>query len=129
MVWIRAGAVNGLLAVACGAFAAHGLKAKLSPEMLAVFETAARYQMYHALALLAVGWLGTQRPGGPVAAAGWAFLAGIVIFSGSLYVYSCSALVFGETLRAAAMITPVGGALMLAGWALLAAAAPTGSRS
>jgi uncharacterized membrane protein YgdD (TMEM256/DUF423 family) len=100
--------------VALGAFAAHGLKARLAPDLLAVFETGVRYQMYHALALLAAAWASSKWPGGAVTAAGWLFVAGIVLFSGSLY-----ALALGAP-RWLGPITPVGGLAFLAGWACLA---------
>ena len=106
--WIQAGAVGMFLAVSLGAFAAHGLKARLTPEMLTVFETGVRYHVYHALALLA---LGAAR--GPEKA-GWCFIAGIVVFSGSLYVLALT----GE--KRLGMITPIGGLLFLAGWVLFA---------
>ena len=100
-----------------GAFGAHGLKARVSSEMLAVFETGVRYQMYHALALLAVGWAATRWPGGWITASGWLFLAGIVVFSGSLY-----AMTFTGA-RWLGAITPIGGVTLLVGWAALAVAA------
>ena len=108
------GALSGLLSVAAGAFGAHGLRARLSPDLLAVFEVGARYQMMHALALLAVAWACTRWPSRPVRAAGWLFVAGTVLFSGSLY-----ALALTGT-RGLGAITPFGGALFLAGWAALA---------
>jgi uncharacterized membrane protein YgdD (TMEM256/DUF423 family) len=106
--WIRAGAGLMLLAVALGAFAAHGLKSRLTPELLAVWETGVRYHVYHALALLA---LGAAR--GPDKA-GWCFVAGIAVFSGSLYALALS----GE--KRLGMVTPIGGLLFLAGWAFFA---------
>ena len=109
------GAVMAGLAVAAGAFGAHGLRDRLAPDMLAIFETGARYQMYHGLALVAVAWAVTRWPG--VALAGWLFLAGIVVFSGSLYVLSLSGV------RWLGAITPIGGLCFLAGWAVLAWAA------
>lgn len=115
--WIIAGAVNGFLAVALGAFAAHGLKQRVAPDLLAIFETGARYHMYHALALLAVGWVAVQAPSSLATAAAWCFLAGIVIFSGSLYALTLSGI------RGLGAITPIGGTLLLVGWVLLAAAA------
>lgn len=108
-------AVAGFLGVGAGAFGAHGLRGRLSPEMLGVFETAVRYQMYHVFALLAtaaaIGRLGDARL---LVAAGWAFTAGIVIFSGSLYALALS----GVSVLGA--ITPIGGVAFLAGWACLA---------
>lgn len=119
-LFFAAGAVSALIAVAAGAFGAHGLRERLDPRMLAIFETAARYQMYHALALLAVAWACTRFRGGLPPAAGWLFLAGTVIFSGSLYLLSLT----GQ--RWFGAITPIGGAAFLAGWTLLAVAAVRG---
>jgi len=104
------GSVSAFLAVALGAFAAHGLKDRLSPEMLNIFEVGVRYQMYHALALLAVAWACTRWPGGSVTAAGWLFLIGTAIFSGSLYLLSLTGW------RWLGAITPIGGAAFLLGW-------------
>jgi len=110
------GAVNALVAVAAGAFGAHGLRDRLSPRHLEIFETAARYHMYHALALFAVAWLASRQA--PLAgAAGWSLVGGIAIFSGSLYALALTGI---DRLGA---ITPVGGLGFIAGWALLAAAA------
>ncbi len=108
------GALSAFLAVALGAFGAHSLKARLSSEMLEVFEVGVRYHFYHALALLAVAWAATRWPGGAVSAAGWLFLAGTVIFSGSLYLLSLT----GQ--RWLGAVTPIGGAAFLAGWLCLA---------
>ena len=108
------GSLSAFLAVALGAFAAHGLKTKLSPEMFNIFEVGVRYHMYHALALLAVAWASTRWPGTSVTAAGWLFLAGTVIFSGSLYLLSVTGL------RWLGAITPIGGVAFLIGWLLLA---------
>jgi uncharacterized membrane protein YgdD (TMEM256/DUF423 family) len=109
------GAAFGLLGVAAGAFAAHGLESRLTADMLAVFETGARYQLYHALALVLAGLVAAHVPGRrSVAAAGWLFAAGIVLFSGSLYALALTGV------RAFGAVTPLGGALFLAGWALLA---------
>jgi uncharacterized membrane protein YgdD (TMEM256/DUF423 family) len=109
------GSLAGFLGVGLGAFGAHGLKTRLSAEMLAVFETGVRYQMYHTLALLvvsaAIGHLGPARL---LAGAGWLFVAGIVLFSGSLYALALS----GVTTLGA--ITPIGGLAFLGGWACLA---------
>jgi uncharacterized membrane protein YgdD (TMEM256/DUF423 family) len=111
------GAVSGAIAVAAGAFGAHGLKLRLTPDLLAIFDTAARYQMFHALALLAAGWAVSRWPGASARAAGWCFIAGTLVFSGSLYALSLSGI------RALGAITPVGGVLFIAGWLLLAVAA------
>src|SRR4029077_3579014 len=83
--FLLAGAVAGLIAVAFGAFGAHGLRGRLTPEMLAVFETGVRYHMYHALALVLVAALSPRLLGKTMAAAGWLFVAGIALFSGRLY--------------------------------------------
>jgi len=112
------GAVFGALGVGLGAFGAHGLRSRLSPEMLAVFETGVRYHMYHALAILLVAALMARVDGGRLLpAAGWAFTGGILIFSGSLYVLAIT----GITVLGA--ITPIGGLAFLVGWALLIGAA------
>jgi uncharacterized membrane protein YgdD (TMEM256/DUF423 family) len=111
------GAVSACIAVAAGAFGAHALKSRLSADMLAVFEVAARYQMYHALALLACAWALTKWPGTLANAAGWFFILGTLLFSGSLYVLSVTGL------RWLGAITPLGGVALLAGWICLAAAA------
>jgi len=115
-LWTVLGAIHGCVSVACGAFGAHGLRAKLTERMLANWETGARYQMYHALALLAVGSLAAQR-GAAVDAAGVAFNVGIVLFSGSLYAMALT----GSTRLGA--VTPFGGVGFLVGWVLLARAA------
>ncbi|MCK6455234.1 MAG: DUF423 domain-containing protein [Phycisphaerae bacterium] len=115
--WLLVSAVNGLVAVAAGAFGAHALKDRLPAPDLAIFETGARYQMYHALALLAVAWLADRAPSPLVTAAGWAFTIGCVIFSGSLYALTLSGL------RWLGAITPIGGVGLMLGWLLLAAAA------
>jgi len=111
------GAVAGFLGVGLGAFGAHGLRGRLSPEMLAVFETGVRYQLYHALALVALSAVMFRLNGWMVVAAGWCFVAGIVLFSGSLYALALSGV------RSLGAITPLGGLLFLLGWAALAIAA------
>ena len=111
------GSASAFLAVAAGAFGAHGLRARLAPDLLAVFETAARYQMYHALALLAAAWAVSRWPGALPQWAGWLFVTGSVLFSGSLYLLALS----GQ--RWLGAITPLGGAAFLAGWVCLALAA------
>jgi uncharacterized membrane protein YgdD (TMEM256/DUF423 family) len=112
-----AGAVAAFLAVALGAFAGHGLKARVTPDMLAVFETGARYQMYHALALFAAAWGWSRWRARAFSAAGVLFAAGIVLFSGSLYLLAMTGA------RAFGMITPLGGMAFLAGWSCLAVGA------
>ena len=114
------GALFAFLAVAAGAFGAHALEARLAPDRLETFQLGARYQMYHALALLAVAWATTRWPGTLTDTAGWLFVAGIVIFAGSLY-----ALGLGAP-RWLGAVTPIGGLSFLAGWLLLAWAATKG---
>jgi uncharacterized membrane protein YgdD (TMEM256/DUF423 family) len=113
-VFLALGAISAFVSVAAGAFGAHALKERLSPDLLAVFETGARYEMYHALGLVAAGWAASRWPGGAAPAAGWLFLAGTVLFSGSLYALALSGV------RALGAVTPFGGLAFLAGWALLA---------
>ncbi len=111
------GSLSALVSVTAGAFGAHALRARLAPDLLAVFETAARYQMYHALALLAVAWAVGRWPGPLVAWAGWLFVVGTLLFSGSLYALALSGV------RWLGAITPLGGVCFLAGWLCLALAA------
>jgi uncharacterized membrane protein YgdD (TMEM256/DUF423 family) len=108
------GAISAGLAVALGAFAAHGLRSRISAEALATFETGARYHMYHALALLAVAWAVTRWPSALASAAGWFFVAGTVLFSGSLYLLAVTGV------RALGAITPLGGLAFILGWLALA---------
>jgi uncharacterized membrane protein YgdD (TMEM256/DUF423 family) len=118
--FIIAGAVNAAIAVAFGAFGAHALKEKLSEHYLAIWETAVQYQMFHAIALLAVGILMSPSLFGTVTQLSWAgylILAGIIIFSGSLYVLSLTGIgILGA-------ITPIGGVAFIAGWIMLIVAA------
>jgi uncharacterized membrane protein YgdD (TMEM256/DUF423 family) len=107
-------AVSALIGVAAGAFGAHGLKDRLSPEMLAAFEVGVRYQMYHAFALVVVSWALTRWPGTLLIASGWLFVLGTLLFSGSLYLLSLSGV------RWLGAITPLGGLAFLAGWLILA---------
>ena len=111
------GCTLAFLGVGLGAFGAHALKARLSPEPLATFEVGVRYQLVHALALLAVAWAHTQWPGPVLTAGGWLFVAGTVLFSGSLYALSVTGV------RGLGAITPIGGVALLAGWLCLAWAA------
>lgn len=111
-ILLALGSLLAFLAVGAGAFAAHGLRARLAPEMLAIFETAARYQMYHALGVLVVAWYLPRWPS--VAAAGWLFIVGVLVFSGSLYLLALT----GQ--RWLGALTPIGGLCFLAGWAVLA---------
>ncbi|MBL9004778.1 MAG: DUF423 domain-containing protein [Myxococcales bacterium] len=118
-MWIVLGAISGFVAVAAGAFGAHGLKARLAPDLLAVFETGSRYQLIHALALVLVGVLALRltpeaRASGVLGVAGWLFAAGTLLFSGSLYLLALS----GQ--RVLGAVTPLGGLCFLAGWLALA---------
>lgn len=108
------GAVAAGLAVMLGAFGAHALEGRVTPERLQTFEIGVRYQMYHALALLFVGWASAQWAVWQLPAAGYLFLAGIVVFSGSLYL-----LVLTDTPWLGA-VTPLGGVAFILGWAFLA---------
>lgn len=113
--FVGIGAINGLLAVAFGAFAAHALKGLLSEGLLAVFNTAVDYQAIHALALLVVGLLGQQtRDSRLLRWSGWAFATGILLFSGSLYLLALT------DARWLGAVTPFGGTAFLIGWGLLA---------
>jgi uncharacterized membrane protein YgdD (TMEM256/DUF423 family) len=117
-IFFLLGSISGALAVALGAFGAHGLKSRLSAARLENYETAARYQMYHALALLAVFFAARQWPASALPAlAGWLFVAGTLLFSGSLYL-----LVLTDERRWGA-VTPLGGLAFIAGWVCLALAA------
>lgn len=115
--WFAVGATAAGLGVMLGAFGAHGLKTRVSPEMLVVFETGVRYHFYHALALLAVGLAAARWESALVSAAGWLFVLGIVVFSGSLYLMT-----FGGPKWLGA-VTPLGGLAFILGWAALAFAA------
>jgi uncharacterized membrane protein YgdD (TMEM256/DUF423 family) len=106
----------GLISVAMGAFGAHALKNKLTPDMLSVFEVGARYQMYHALTIFAAVWISTLTSGLFAPLSGWLFITGSLIFSGSLYLLALTGIrLFGA-------ITPIGGILLLLGWLSLAIA-------
>jgi uncharacterized membrane protein YgdD (TMEM256/DUF423 family) len=111
---VLAGAAYGFVGVAFGAFGAHALRTRLTPEMLAVWRTAVEYQFWHALVLVAAGLLALARPGFLLTAAAWCFAIGVLLFSGSLYALSLSGV------RVLGAVTPFGGLLLLAGWALLA---------
>lgn len=125
-LWLGMGAISGLISVAAGAFGAHGLKARLSPELLQVFETGARYQLVHALLLCLVGALGGYlgKAGGAsglLSTCGGLLVAGTVLFSGSLYVLALT----GQ--RWLGAVTPLGGLCFMAAWALLAYGALRGT--
>jgi uncharacterized membrane protein YgdD (TMEM256/DUF423 family) len=111
------GAVSAFISVLAGAFGAHALRSRLEPNLLQAFETGARYQMYHALGLLACAWILGNGPAPWGARAGWAFLLGTLLFSGSLYTMSLTGIL------ALGAITPFGGLAFLAGWIMLAVAA------
>jgi len=119
-LWLALGALYGLLGVALGAFGAHALKARLTSELLPIWKTAVEYHFWHALALLAVGLLALQRPGTALNVAGGAFALGVLIFSGSLYALALSGV------RGLGAITPIGGVLLIVGWAPLLWGAVTG---
>jgi uncharacterized membrane protein YgdD (TMEM256/DUF423 family) len=112
-VFFILGAVLAGTGVAAGAFGAHALRDRLTPELLAVFEVGVRYHLIHALALLAVAWATTRWPGAGTTVAGWLFLGGILLFSGSLYGLSLSGV------RALGVVTPLGGLAFLVGWLVL----------
>jgi uncharacterized membrane protein YgdD (TMEM256/DUF423 family) len=118
-IFLALGALSGAISVAAGAFGAHALKARLAPDLLAVFETGARYQMFHALALVAASYAASRGPtaAGAAAWSGWLFVAGTVLFSGSLYALALTGV------RALGAVTPFGGVAFIAGWIALAAAA------
>jgi uncharacterized membrane protein YgdD (TMEM256/DUF423 family) len=115
-VFFSIGCALGFLGVALGAFGAHALKTRLQPEQLATFEVGVRYQLIHALALLAVAWACTRWPGRRVNTGGWLFIAGTLLFSGSLYALSLSGV------RGLGFVTPIGGLALLAGWLCLLSA-------
>ena len=119
-LFVALGAFSAFIAVAAGAFGAHGLKTRLAPDLLAVFEVAVRYQMYHALGLFACAWAVGKWPGALASSAGWLFVAGTLVFSGSLYVLSLTGV------RWLGAITPLGGLAFLAGWVCLGIAALRG---
>ena len=113
----------GASGVLLGAFGAHGLKARLAPEALAVFETGVRYQMVHALALLATAWLLDRAPSPPARAAGRFLLAGVLMFSGSVYLLATRDITGLAGVRWLGPVTPLGGICLAAGWVCLALAA------
>lgn len=115
-LFLMLGSISGALAVMIGAFGAHGLKAKLSEEMLAIYKTGVEYHFYHTFALLVVGLVGLHCKSSLLTASGWSMGVGIVIFSGSLYALSISGV------RGLGAITPIGGLFFIGGWVLLAAA-------
>ena len=118
MSWVGWGSLIMGLGVAAGAFGAHGLKDVLTPDAKAIYQTAVFYQLIHGLALFVIAWLASIKPAeGLIRTAGWAFLLGILLFSGSLYALSLTGV------RKWGMVTPLGGLAFLIGWASLALAA------
>jgi len=113
---LATGCLLAAASVGAGAFGAHALRASVSPDQLSIFETACRYHMYHALAILFLGWASTsfKESGRFIRAAAIAFLAGILLFSGSLYVYVLTGA------RWVLFLTPIGGTLLIAGWLISA---------
>ena len=116
-VWLLFAAINGFLAVAAGAFGEHGLQARLDAHHFEIFQTAARYQMYHALAMGLAALAMRGRATGAARASAAFFLAGIILFSGSLYIFALT------DMHGAGMVTPIGGLAFFAGWGALAWAA------
>lgn len=113
-IFVAIGGINAILAVALGAFGAHGLEGSLSSDMMEVFETGVKYHFYHALGLIAIGLVATHLPDSTlIKYSGWVMLAGIVLFSGSLYVLSTTGV------RWLGAITPIGGLCFIAAWVLL----------
>jgi uncharacterized membrane protein YgdD (TMEM256/DUF423 family) len=118
-IFFITGSILAAVAVATGAFGAHGLKNLVSPEMLGTWEKAVRYQMYHALAFLALAWAVSHWPEQEklLSLGGWLFLAGVLLFSGSLYILVLSGL------KWLGAVTPLGGVAFVAGWTCLVIAA------
>lgn len=113
-IWIVSGCTLGFFGVALGAFGAHALAPKLSERALEIYQTATQYQMVHALALLALGLWANQHPAANAQVTGYAWVAGTMIFSGSLYALAIT------DIKILGAITPIGGVLFLAGWASFA---------
>jgi uncharacterized membrane protein YgdD (TMEM256/DUF423 family) len=120
-LFVVLGALSGFIAVALGAFGAHLLRDRITPELMHTFETGQRMHLFHTVALLAAAWAATRWPTASVTTAGWLFVAGIVLFSGSLYLLAIT----GH--RWLGAITPLGGLCFLGGWLALARAAWSGS--
>jgi uncharacterized membrane protein YgdD (TMEM256/DUF423 family) len=115
-LFVFMGALSGAVGIGAGAFGAHALRGRIEPRMLEVFETGARYQMYHAVALVCVAWVWSRWPGSLAQASGWLFVAGTLLFSGSLYALALTGI------GALGAITPLGGVCFIAGWLCLALA-------
>ena len=116
---LRIAAISGLLAVAIGAFAAHGLKAIISPERIAIFKTGVQYQYYHTFALTITAILGAYLPAKFLKYAGWSFLIGIFLFSGSLYLLACRDVLGIDSWKFLGPLTPIGGVFFIIGWGML----------
>ena len=116
-IFFLIGTFSAFIGVAAGAFGAHGLKGRLTPEMLATFEVAVRYQMYHAFGLIAVAWVLAKQASSLASVSGWCFILGTILFSGSLYLLTLSGM------RWLGAITPLGGVAFLVGWLCLGVAA------
>lgn len=112
-IFLTLSALFGALGVAAGAFGAHGLESQLDADAIEVWNTAARYQMYHALALLGVAWLSTETATTAVTVAGWLFTAGVLVFSGTLYALALT------DIKWLGAITPLGGLALIAAWVAL----------
>ncbi len=119
-IFLALGALSAAISVAAGAFGAHALKARLPPDLLAIFETGARYEMYHAIGLALAAWAASRSGGAAASWAGWLFVLGTVLFSGSLDALALSGV------RALGAVTPFGGVAFIAGWIALAVAARRG---
>ena len=114
--WTIFGALSGFVSVAMGAFGAHALAEKLDEKMLAAFKTGAQYQMYHSLALIAVGLWARSHPGNSTSIVGWSFVFGTILFSGSLYAMALT------DIKVLGAITPLGGLSFMVGWIAFAVA-------
>jgi uncharacterized membrane protein YgdD (TMEM256/DUF423 family) len=112
--FLGVGALSAFIAVAAGAFGAHALRDIVPADRLATWETAARYQMYHALGMMVVAYLAAQKDAGPARLAGWLFVGGTILFSGSLYLLTLTGILW------LGAITPLGGVAFLAGWLAIA---------
>ena len=112
-IFIILGAINGFIAVALGAFGAHGLEGKISDHYLNVWQKAVQYQMFHAGGLLVIGLLGLKISGSMINWSGWLMLIGILLFSGSLYILAVSGI------KVLGAITPLGGVSFLVAWVLM----------
>lgn len=119
MKFIRIAAVFGAIAVILGAFGAHALKALLNADQLHTFETGVKYQFYHTLALLVCGLISDRIPSGKLNMAAASFIAGIIFFSGSLYLLSTKSIIGMESLSWLGPVTPIGGLMFITGWIFL----------